>query len=331
MALQALKDVSNQQGIQDILTEVQGLAGSYVAGAAAGTKMNIAKLRTVDTVFAALIGTDAGGAWTDDSANITIQPTKATGTLTFTTILNNDTFTVNGALYTFKDTPTAIRDVKRTAGDNNANALAANSAINTWENRRLNTQKPNAPAVVATVLTNVVTLTATTDGAGNGISLVNSANATVAGNGTASATATCVSVVNTNTLTVSGVVFTAVTAIAAAAPAPAYGDKANPTQAKVGGATANDAGMAAEFARVINKYENSRGTLDVTASAVGNVLTLVPRTGNKGNIVTIAGGQGTVVASAATIAGGTATGGIKSTTNLTGKSVFVLWFNKDGV
>lgn len=329
MTLRSLAQITNQQQLNDALTEIQGITCTQVAGAAAGTKMNIAKLRTEDTVLSVLVGTDAGGAWADDVANVTIQATKATGTLTVAAVANNDTATANGNVYTFKDTPTAIRDVKRTAGDNNANAAALSAAINSYETRRIAPGQPNRPAIVATVSTNVVTLTAFDDGAGNAPAVTNSANAVVTNNNTADVSATCVSVVNGNTLTVNGVVFTAVTTIANANPVPAYGDKADPKQAKVGGVGNTDTGMAAEFVRVINKYDLYFGTLDVIASNVLGVVHLKPRSANKGNIVTLAG-TGGVTPSGATLSGGTATGGIKSTTALASKSLFVLWFNKDG-
>src|SRR3954463_10096205 len=124
MTLQSLSQVQNAHGLNDILTELQGITATQVAGAAAGTKMNIAKLRTNDTLLAVLVGTDAGGAWTDDIANVTVQATKASGTVTVTAVADGDTATVNGTVYTFKDIPTAINHVKRTAGNNNANAAA---------------------------------------------------------------------------------------------------------------------------------------------------------------------------------------------------------------
>lgn len=180
---------SGGTGITDlgkILTELQGLRVSVVAGAAAGTKMDVAALRLEDTLLAAVISTNAGGALADDVANITIQPTKASGTITVSgNPVADETFVVNGVTYTWKAAPTSRTEVKITTGDNTVMAAAIRDAIN-WYERDRYTGKPSAPAVVATAAAGVVTVTAVVDGAaGNAITLTESCtNVAVNGAGT---------------------------------------------------------------------------------------------------------------------------------------------------
>ena len=111
------------QDLKGILQELQGLKVTVLpAGEAAGTKMNIAALRKEDTILVARANVTSSGAVSDDTTNVTIQETHASGTLTVASVNNADTCVVNGVTYTFKNTPTAATHVKRTAGDNNANA-----------------------------------------------------------------------------------------------------------------------------------------------------------------------------------------------------------------
>lgn len=175
--------------LHSVLKELQGLNVTVVAGAAAGTKMNVAAMRTEDTIMAAVVSTDAGGALANDVANCTIQDTKAFGTITVSgNPVADETFVVNGKTYTFKNTITAgLGQVKITAGQNNTMAAAIAQAINAYEARLLNNdQGYNTPQVVAVANAAVVTVTAVVDGAaGNAITLTeNATNVAVTGSGT---------------------------------------------------------------------------------------------------------------------------------------------------
>lgn len=178
--------------LKQIVKELQGLKCAVVAGAAAGTKMNVAALRKEDTIIAVHGVLDAAGSANtpaDDTANVTISETRATGTLTISgNPVAAETFVVNGVTYTFRaaGTLTTSRDILITPGDNTAMAAAVAAAVNAYENRRLDTGNNNTPAVVATSALGVVTFTAVADGtAGNALTLTESAtNVAVSGAGT---------------------------------------------------------------------------------------------------------------------------------------------------
>jgi hypothetical protein len=300
-----------------IVRELSGYTISYVAGAAAGTKMDIAAMRAEDTLLAVIVGTDAGGAWANDVANCTIQSTKATGTITISgNPVADETVTVGGVVYTWKAAGnlTDLTHVKITAGDNTAMALALATAINAYESRYTGAYQ-NTPLVVASAAAGVVTITAVMDGAGNAPAVTNSANMAVTNNNTADVSATAVSVVNGNTLTVNGVVFTARTTP----------DLAIAQDVAVGGT--NDI-MATNMANAINRYQREKGSLNARAVAITNVCHIYPLDAAQGNIYPLVEASTNVAVSGATLTGGTATGGIKSTTNLASKSLVVHWLNK---
>lgn len=172
--------------LKGILQELQGLKIEVVAGAAAGTKMNVTGLRDEDTILAAIVSTDAGGALAEDKANITIEDLRASGTITVAAVANADAVNVNGVTYTFKDEPTLATDVPRTAGDNDANAAALAAAINAYETRRTGGGYATA-SVVASVASAVVTVTAVEEGTGGNAYVLTSTNGTrlaVTGSGT---------------------------------------------------------------------------------------------------------------------------------------------------
>lgn len=300
-----------------IVRELSGASVSHVAGAAAGTKMNIAAMRDEDTLIAVIVGTDAGGAWVNDVANCTIQPTKASGTITISgNPVADETVTVGGTVFTWKaaGTLTDARHVLITTGDNTAMALSLANAINNWENRYTGSNT-NTPLVVATPAAGVVTVTAVMDGAGNAPAVTNSANMVVTNNSTADVSATCVSVVNGNTLTVNGVVFTVRTTP----------DITLATDVAIGG---TNAAMATLMANAINTKARQVGSMGVTAAAITNVVHIYPEGSAQGNIYPLAEGSTNVAVSGAALAGGTATGGIKSSTNLASKSLVVHWLDK---
>jgi len=351
MTMQAIPNQFSKGGsnltdgtLKGILTELQGLRVNVVSGAAANTKMDVAPLRLEDTLLAAIITTDASNAAvTNDVANLTIQDTRAFGTLTISgNPVDGETFVVNGVTYTFKTTPASQYDVKITAGDNTAMATAVKNAINAYETRDLGgfgiTGK-NVAAVVATSNAGVVTISSAIDGLGNGVVLTGTVTVLAAtGTGTASATLTPVTVVADNTAVISGVTFTAKVA---PAPLPGaggvptvqfYTKAAAPAYPGVAGATAgSDCATGHWLARVINDYEAMYGTLDVvaTAHATTGVVTLTPRKPLAGNVITLTESATNVaVTGSGTLTSGTNTGGVKSSTNLTGKTMTLIWFNK---
>lgn len=307
--------------LRSALTELRGLNVSVVSGAAANTAMNLAAIRTEDTILAAVVSTDAGGALANDMANITIQNTKAFGTLTISgNPVNGETFVVNDTTYAFKTVPVSVTDILIVAGDVTAMATKVAAAINARETRLpsgLVETSQHTPAVVATFNAGVVTITSVIDGLGNGIVLTGTATVLAAtGTGTALATLTPATVVANNTFVLSGVTFTA---------------KAVPVLETEFLVAASNLLQGIEIVRVITAYETNYGTLDAVATnhATTGVVTIVPRKPLAGNVIPLTEAATNVaVTGSGTLTSGTNTGAIKSTTTLTGKSLVIHWFNK---
>lgn len=304
--------------LPNIVRELAGLSVAVVAGATAGTAMNVAAMRQEDTILSAIAVLDAAGSantGVNDAANCTIQSTRATGTLTVASVIDGSSAIVNGFTYTFKDVPTALGHVLRTAGNNNANAAALAAAITSYESRYTGTGY--VAAVTAVAVSAVVTVSSAVDGLGNGVVLTGTATVlAAAGTGTASATLTPATVVATNTFVLAGVTFTA---------------RAAPTLDNEFMVKGTDALQGAEVARAINYYQGKYGTLDAsaTAQATTGVVTIVPIAPKAGNIIVLTGTVSVLAASGSgTLAGGTNTGSFKSTTDLSSKTVTVTWFNK---
>lgn len=167
------------------LREVQGLNISLLAGAGANTKINLAAIRSEDTIIGAL--NNNAGTITDIKATLTIEDVRAKGTITFSTgaTVANETITVNGKVYTAKAAPVvANREFLVTTTYADAAASLA-AAINYAEARSLN-------EVVASAAAGVVTVTATAEGTGgNAIALAEAAtNVALSGATLAGGTAT---------------------------------------------------------------------------------------------------------------------------------------------
>lgn len=319
MALNSISNTDGTQGgnfrqVRDSVKELQGLSFTPVAGAAAGTKMNVAALRLEDTL--AFVGQGTSGTFVDDTANCTIQDTRASGTVTFATAVDGNTFAVNGTTYTVKTVPAAVNDILLTGTDAQMATRAA-AAVNAYEARPFDANGlPRNPGVVAssTGASGVLTFKSLADGAGNAPAVSNSAHATVTNNNTALVTATCASVVATDTLTVNGIVFT-VTATPLLT-----------TDVLLGG---SDNAQALNFANAINYYQGKTGfSPAVVAANVSAAVNISPLFNKTGNIIPLAGTTTTLAASGSTLSGGTATGGIKSTTDNSSKAMLVVWFNK---
>lgn len=311
--------LSNPQGLANNLKELQGLNVSIVDGAAAGTAMTLAGIRAEDTILCATVLADTWAAPTDDKANITIQSTTASGTITFGgNPVEGETVTVNGNVYTFKATPTKLNDAPILAGNNNGMATALAAAINAYEGRyesQLHGDGNRAAGVSATANAAVVTVTSVVDGVGNAPAVTGTATVLVAaGSNTGAATLTAATVVAGNTCVVNGVTFTAA---------------ATPTLDTQFAVKGTNALQAAEIARAINAYAFKYGTLDVVASAAAAVVTIRPGTPASGNAIGLTESATNVtVSGSGYLAGGTNTGSIKSTTNLSAATLQVHWFNK---
>lgn len=174
-----LKAVSTSAGrgaagsadVADAVRELQGVRQDVATGAAANTKINVAAMRQGDHIVSAIAHTDAGGAPVNDAANLTIQDTHATGTITVAAVADGDAVNVNGTTFTFKTSPTLANHVKigvvpaDVPATNTLNALNLSKAINGYPFRYGGAQ---VKRVTATPAAAVVTVRAVVDStAGN--------------------------------------------------------------------------------------------------------------------------------------------------------------------
>lgn len=302
------------------LTEIQGLTFSLLGSAGAGVKNNLAAIRLEDTILAA-INNNAG---TITNVGF-VQGAKATGTLTFASAVNTDTFVVNGVTFTIKTAPTAGVYTDVSVGSTNTSmATLAATAINAFFGATDN-------SVSATSSGAVVTITATSSGtAANSFTTVGGARITAGGatlaGGTADAgitisdtrasgTLTFASAIATDTFTVNGVVFTikdSATYVASNLQHVLLGTSNRLTAAAARDQINRyfDANNGSVTATVLNNVVTIYGTLE--GSTVPNAYTLV--------------GNARITASGATLSGGTATGGVSvvAATN----QVLLFWYNK---
>jgi hypothetical protein len=321
--------------LRDNLNLLLGYTKVTFAGAAAGTKMNAASLRKGDTIIHALVATDAGGAQVDDSANMTIQETRSQGTVTITgNPVDGETMVVGRFTYTWKTTPTALGHVKITAGNNNQMASDLAAAITAVENGRstytvANTlvgSAPQTPELSCVASTNTVVVTSLTDGPGNAITATGTATRlAVTGSGTGSVTWTAAAVANNDTFAITDQTGAVITFTIKDAPVVG-------TLTDVQRTTASDTAMALNVANAIKAYQFKFGNLGVTASAVAAVVTAVPVDPLRGNITPFTEAVTNLACDGAGVLGGTNsgtnTGGVKSATNLTSKSVTLTYFHK---
>jgi len=91
-------------------------------------------------------------------------PARASATFTFVSVISTDTFTISGTTFTFTSTPTLSTDVEV---DGASDALDATAACNA-----INAHSTISKLVLATVASNVVTVTAREPGVvGNAIAV----------------------------------------------------------------------------------------------------------------------------------------------------------------
>lgn len=327
MALQTIPRVAdaasilgNPTALTRAVKELQGLNVTVIDGAAAGTKMNVPALRTEDTIISAIQLNDTWAAPVDDKANITIQSTKASATITISgNPVADETVTVNGVVYTWKATPTSNRHVKITSGNNTQMGADLAAVINAYESRYeagLTGDGNRIARISASAASGVVTITSVADGVGNAPQVTGTVTVLAATNSnTGQATLTCASVVNNNTCVVNGVTFTAKTTV---------------TDTDLHFALkGTDALQAIEIARCINAYQFKYGSLDVLATPVGAAVNITPKSDPTGNAIALSEASTNVAVSGSYLSGGTATGGIKSTTNLSTATLVLVWFDKN--
>lgn len=317
----AALDAMAPANVGSILKELQGLRIAVVNGAGANTKMDIAAMRTEDTIVSAMRMLDTWAAPTEDLANITIQSTKAGAVFTISAggPTNGETFIIGPDTYTFKTTGTATAATHVNLGVSNSVTLDNMVAVvNAYQNKRESGGWRTPAVVLSKTDATHVAITAFDDGIGNVVTVTENTSGTTivaATSGTASATLTLVSAVNTDAIVLQGVTFTI---------------KTSPTSGSLVevGVKASDTLQATAIANMINHYDMFQGGLDVTASSSLGVVTLVPRSYKKGNAVNCSDSATGLATSAAALTGGTATGGIKSTTDNALATLFVVWLDK---
>lgn len=176
MALQSLSQAGKGgSGIPDqipaALKELQGLTVTLVDGATSGTKINVAAMRSEDTILSII--EHIAGVPTNDRASIaTIADVRASGTLTVGSPSAGATFVVGGITYTLRASADPLLN-EVTIGANAA-GTAANIAA------KVNQNDPTR--IIATSNSNVVTFRAVAEGTGpNAYTLVGSTGLTASG------------------------------------------------------------------------------------------------------------------------------------------------------
>lgn len=179
-----LKTVTPAGDAVPAVKELQGLTISLLAGAAADTKIDLAAIRDEDTILTCL--NNNAGTITDVTNTMSINSLKATGTLTLDTVVEDETATVQGVVYTFKDSPTAAHTSVDVGASDTISAANLAAAINANENGPSGLKR-----FVATSNAAVVTITASAEGtAGNAYTIAGSTQITASGATLAGGTAT---------------------------------------------------------------------------------------------------------------------------------------------
>lgn len=167
-------DRQEHQG--DAIAELQGLNIELLAGATGGTKIDLAAIRAKDTILKAMNSDGVSSALVDDTANFSITDIRASGTITIAAgngILDGESFVVGDQTFTFVAGLTSVRKLVHSGGANlpigGTNLLTAafvEEAINLVYGR------DKVHGVVASLVSNVVTVTARQEGTvGNAIVL----------------------------------------------------------------------------------------------------------------------------------------------------------------
>jgi len=154
------------------LKELQGLNIELLVGTTADTNIEVSAIRDTDTILKAL-NNDAGTI-TDITSTMSITDLRANGTLTLDTVVEDETATVQGVVYTFKDAPGVAHTEVDVGASDTISAANLAAAINAVE---------GAPGAAnrffATSDAAVVTITANTEGtAGNAFTIAGSTQIT---------------------------------------------------------------------------------------------------------------------------------------------------------
>jgi hypothetical protein len=163
--------------IPAVLQELQGLNISLLAGALANTKIDLAAIRSEDTIIGAL-NNDAG-VLTDILSSLSIVDLRATGTLTLDTAVASDAVNVNGKVYTFQAGAPAKYGEVQIGADDAASAANLAAAINAYET----SLGKGGADVEADADAAVVTITAVAEGTGGNAIVLTSADATITASG----------------------------------------------------------------------------------------------------------------------------------------------------
>lgn len=321
MGLASLTNKLQPNQLALAIKQLQSLAKVQATGQNANTKISVPAIRVGDTILSCTYRLTAAGDPVP-IADAVIQPTAASGTVTFATAVDGNTFAVAGVTFRMKTVPIATDGTDiLLSGTDTQNATRAAAAVNAYFNKKngANYNVRNKPVIASsTGSSGVVTFTSVVDGVGNAPVITSSGSTlAVSGSATASATITAATAVNTNTFTVQGVVFTIKTA-------PVAG-----VLTDVAIAAGNDNTLqAAIVANAINAYQNRKGfSTALKAVAALAVVTVTPIGGNTGNTIALAGTVTTLAASAAALANGTATGGIKTATDTHLGTVSIEFYN----
>lgn len=162
-----------------MIKELQGLNIDLLTGADADTKIDVAAIRSEDTIVACLEQDGTSGLLTDRTANTTIATLFASGTLTGSSVVATDAVNVAGKVYTFQaGAPTTYGQVQIGADDDES-MLNLKNAINAYET----SVERGGAQVVATVASAVVTVTAAAEGTAGNALVLTSADATIVASG----------------------------------------------------------------------------------------------------------------------------------------------------
>lgn len=142
-----------------MIKELQGFNVELLAGAGADTKIDVAAIRSEDTIIKAL--NNNAGAITDITGTLSIETLIASGTLTGTTVVADDTVVVNGMTYTFQAGVAAGYGQVQVGGSDDDSMANLADAINAYEG----SLAKDGDEVSANAVTTVVTVSAAVAGA----------------------------------------------------------------------------------------------------------------------------------------------------------------------
>lgn len=183
--------LDRKEHVTDAVAELQGLQISVLTGnVGANTKMDLAAIRAKDTILAAHLENTSTGVTVDDTAQFSITDIRAFGTITIAAgngILDGESFVVGDQTFTFVSGLSSVRKLVHSGGANlpigGTNLLTAAFVL---EAINLVFGRDKVHGVVASIVSNVVTVTARQEGTvGNAIVLTEAAtDVAVSGAGT---------------------------------------------------------------------------------------------------------------------------------------------------